>query len=91
MIFDMLQPPSTLDEAVDRLLLILTPEEQLQIAVLKQDDLINLHFSLGLEIRNAFGLHYAESKLLKVCGTDQADGASMVILEALWVRLCDTY
>lgn len=85
----MLQPPSTLEEAVDRLLLILTPEDCLKISQMKKDDLFHLYFGLGLEIRNAFDLHAADSELLRACGTDHADDASLVVIEALWARLCD--
>jgi hypothetical protein len=50
--------------------------------------LINLHFSLGIAIRNAFGLHNADSKLL--ASSDIAthpDDVSGVIIKAFWDKL----
>ncbi|MBU2571135.1 MAG: hypothetical protein KJ725_14125 [Gammaproteobacteria bacterium] len=56
------EPPMTVGEDVDRLMAILSGEEKLMIALMPEDDLIDLHFSLGLAIRNAFGLHEPGSK-----------------------------
>jgi hypothetical protein len=84
----MLQPPSTIPEAVDRLLLILTPEDRLAIATIQKGDLINLHFTLGMSIRNAFGLHEPDSLLLAACrpSVDPDDASHMIIME-LWNRI----
>ena len=54
---------------------------------MREDELIELHFGLGLSIRNAFGLHDADSKLFRDCGVDNADDASSVIIKALWNKL----
>lgn len=51
-----IQPPETITEAVDRLMEILGGEEKLMIALMPEDELIDLHFGLGSAIRNAFGL-----------------------------------
>ncbi|SJM90422.1 DUF6794 domain-containing protein [Crenothrix polyspora] len=51
------QQPKTIVDAVDHLMTILDGEHKLAIAAMKNDELINLHFSLGVMIRNAFGLH----------------------------------
>ena len=59
--------PETVDEAVDRLMMILDGEQKIAIAVMQEEDLIDLHFSLGMAIRNAFGLHEPRSKLLASC------------------------
>ena len=56
--------PETLVEAVDRLMMVLDGEQKITIANMQEEDLIALHFSLGMAIRNAFGLHKADSKLL---------------------------
>ncbi|WP_431065683.1 DUF6794 domain-containing protein [Methylotuvimicrobium sp.] len=66
---------------------ILSGEEKLMIALMPEDDLIDLHFSLGLAIRNAFGLHEPGSKLLASCGTSHPNDASGVIISALWRAL----
>lgn len=77
----------TVGEDVDRLMAILSGEEKLMIALMPEDDLIDLHFGLGLAIRNAFGLHEPGSKLLASCGTSHPNDASGVIISALWRAL----
>ena len=60
--------PETVDEAVERLMSVLENEHKAALAIMQEDDLIDLHFSLGMAIRNAFGLHEPGSKLLASCG-----------------------
>ena len=80
--------PETVDEAVDRLMMVLDDEQKIDIATLQEDDLIYLHFNLGMAIRNAFGLHYADSKLLASFNTViYPDDVSGVIIKALWEQL----
>jgi hypothetical protein len=76
-----------LDDAVRRLLLILSDEERLTIAAMDQDDLIDLHFSLGAAIRNAFDLHNPDNPILAECATVHPDDASTIIIHALWKQL----
>jgi len=85
------QPPETIDQAVERLMLILTGEQKATLAALSEDDLITLHFSLGISIRNAFGLHEPNSPLLAACGVWHPDDASGVIIRELWEKLIDTH
>jgi len=82
-----LQPPETVAEAVDKLLLILSDEQKNEIRALKEDDLIDLHFGLGMEIRNAFGLHDLDSKLLADCGTRHPDDGAGVVVRELHNKL----
>ena len=80
--------PETFDEAVDRLMMVLDDQQKIALATLQEDDLINLHFSLGMAIRNAFGLHQVDSKLLASCNTAiHPDDVSGVIIKALWEEL----
>jgi len=80
--------PKTVDEAVNRLINVLDDEHKQFIATMREDDLIDLHFSLGIEIRNAFGLHDQGSPLLKSLGLFvHPDDASGVIITKLWERL----
>ena len=81
------KPPGTVDEAVDRLMEILSGEEKLMIALMEEHDLIHLHCGLGLAIDNAFGLHEPGSKLLASCGTSHPGDASGAIILNLWRRL----
>ena len=83
----MLNPPETVAGAVDMLLGLLSVEEKFEIAVMPKDKLFDLHFGLGLAIRNAFRLHEPGSKLLASCGTSHPDDASWVIISALWRTL----
>ncbi|WP_445370086.1 DUF6794 domain-containing protein (plasmid) [Methylomonas sp. HW2-6] len=78
--------PTTLSDAIERLLLILREEDKRTIAAMTEDDLCDLHFSLGLLIRNAW-LHKSESDLLAACGTYHPDDASQLILGGLWRAL----
>jgi hypothetical protein len=84
---DFIRPPETVDEAVDRLMAVLEDEHKAVIASLREEDLIDLHFDLGLAIRNAFGLHEPGSKLLASCGVAQPDDAADTIIQVLWRTL----
>lgn len=80
--------PKTVDEAVTRLISVLDNEHKQSIATMQEDNLIDLHFSLGIEIRNAFGLHDQDNPLLKSLGYFvHPDDVSMVIINALWKKL----
>lgn len=87
---EILQPPRTVAEAVDRLLLIMHDTERRAVASAEEDELIEFHFFLGVAIRNAFGLHNPGSNLAVACGNGiHPDDASGVIFRALWERLQD--
>ncbi|MBD9359907.1 DUF6794 domain-containing protein [Methylomonas fluvii] len=87
---EILQPPRKVDEAVDRLLLIMNDTERHAVASVQEDELEQFHFCLGVAIRNAFGLHSPGSELAAACGADiHPDDASSVIIRALWERLQD--
>ena len=67
---------------------VLDDKQKIALATLQEDDLIYLHFSLGMAIRNAFGLHHADSKLLASCNTViHPDDVSELIIKALWEQL----
>jgi len=74
-------------------MMILSGEQKIAIAVMPEEDLINLHFSLGMAIRNAFGLHKPGSKLLASCNNNEIynsvhpGNVSGVIIHALWTKL----
>jgi hypothetical protein len=59
-----IEPPKTITETVDRLLTVLDREHKAAIAAMPQEELINLHFSLGMAIRNAFGFWDSQSHCL---------------------------
>ena len=84
---DSLEPPKTVDEAVDRLMTVLDDEHKLIVASMQEDELIDLHFSLGTDIRNSFDLHDIGSTLLADCGTSHPDDGAGVIIRDLWIKL----
>ena len=61
------QWPKTVDEAVNRLLNVLTEENIEKIRHMKKDELFQLHFGLGLWIRNNFGIFQGNNGLLEDC------------------------
>ena len=79
--------PLTVDDAVTRILSGWSQADKAEFRAKKKDDLILYHMSLGLWIRNNYGLWNGNASLLADCHTDVPDGASMVIIEAIWQRL----
>jgi len=79
--------PQTIEQAVGVLLEQLSAGEKHQIAAMSQDDLIYLHFGLGTQVRNDFGLWSGNTALLESTSNTHPDDAAMVIIEALWRRL----
>ena len=82
-----IEPPKTITETVDRLLTVLNDEHKVAIAAMPQDELINLHFSLGMAIRNAFGFWDSQSPLLNSNQPTHPDDLSDQIIHELWQRL----
>jgi len=89
--------PKSVEEAVDLLIDRLSIREKYQIAKMTQDDLTGLHFSLGLGIRNEFGLWAGNKDLLESCASlvgqeiIHPDDASALIIKELWKKLRETY
>ena len=81
--------PETVAEAVERLMFILEDEHKATLTIMQEKDLIDLHFSLGMAIRNVCDLHVPWSKLLAACGVGvvHPDDASGVIIRELWRAL----
>jgi hypothetical protein len=85
-----IEPPKTITETVDRLLTVLDDEHKAAIAAMPQEELINLHFSLGMAIHNAFGFWDSQSSLLNSCEPMHPDDISDQIIHELWQRLSQT-
>lgn len=81
--------PTTVDQAVDRILDKLTKSQKDEIRKTPVADLDLLHFGLGTAIRNECGLWDGNTALLAACGTTDMhpDLASDVILRAVWEKL----
>lgn len=84
---DIKELPRTVEESVERLMLVLDDDDKVLVRDRSKDDLFALHFGLGLEIRNAFGLHGRNADLIESCRCSDPDDASMVIIEGLWGAL----
>jgi hypothetical protein len=68
-------------------MMILDDEQKDFIAIMQEENLFNLHFSLGISIRNAFNLHANGNKLVVSCGAAHPNDASELIINKLWNRL----
>jgi len=85
--------PQTVDEAIDRLLSDMSVNNEIHLATMNKNDLIDLHFSLGNYIRNSFGLWSGNESLMESCRLVSGDknlhidDAAMVIIKALWEEL----
>lgn len=79
--------PKTVEEAVDILNNIILDEDKEIIKKITEDNLIDLHISLGQMVRNYFGLWAENYELIADCKAKDADGASAVIIKAFWKSL----
>jgi len=79
--------PLTVDAAVTKILAEMSEADKAAVRAKKKDDLILYHHGWGTGIRNEFGLWHGNDSLLADCHTDVPDGASMVIIEAVWQKL----
>ena len=79
--------PLTVDDAVTRILAGMSDAGKAKVRAKKRDELNEYYMSWGLGIRNYYGLWNGNYSLLFDCHTDVPDGASMVIIEAVWKKL----
>jgi len=90
------EQPRAIDEAVNFLISKLSLKDRAAIAKMSDDDLIDLHASLGLYIRNRL-LYPRNDRLLESCrevAMDKYlhwDQASGVIIKKLWNKLRETH
>ncbi|MFH1087273.1 MAG: DUF6794 domain-containing protein [Chloroflexota bacterium] len=76
--------PRTVREAVRALLGWMTKDERNVMRGLSREELASLHHTLGMSIRNDFGLWGDNYELLISSGMVHPDDASTVILQAVW-------
>ena len=85
--------PATVSEAVKKMISELPKRDKVQIASMTESDLIGLHFSLGIYIRNTYGLWADNKALMKSCREISGDknlhvdDASSLIIKELWENL----
>jgi hypothetical protein len=85
--------PTTIDAAVDTIFgwkWVQDPAQVDYVRSLQEDELCELHFSLGMAIRNSLGLTTDNRTLLDACDKSDPDDASMVLLRAVHARLIST-
>ena len=81
--------PATLEEALRLLAATVPSAQQAAIAATVDEDLIHLHFGLGMWIRNTLGLWSGNSALMRATGARSPDDASQAIILAFRNRLRD--
>jgi hypothetical protein len=79
--------PRTIEAAVAKILSVMTMEQRELLGGTEYDDLILFHHSLGMWVRNQFGLWRGNKELMDACRLPDPDDCSMVIIEACWHRL----
>lgn len=78
--------PATIAEACDILDAVLSAEDRDAFLDMTEEDLIGLHFGLGMWIRNHFGLWQGNESLMRDLKGIEPDGASMTLIRAYWRR-----
>jgi uncharacterized protein DUF6794 len=80
-------PPQTIDEAVTRLMFILTERDKEKIRSISKENLLWLHLKLGTTIRKGFALNDGNIELMLDCNTIDKNECSMKIVEMVWETL----
>lgn len=89
--------PETVDAAVELLMSELPLKDKTILASISEDELQHLHPSLGLYIRNNYGLLADNEKLLASCrelaADNELDGdaAPLIVIKRLWEKLKKTH
>ena len=78
--------PTTLSAAIDAVVAEMSQPDKARIAAMSEDDLVNTFYGLGTWIRASLGLTEGNPALVEATGASGPDGASMVIIDALWHR-----
>ena len=82
--------PKTIEEAVDMLHANMGLNDEILLATMKEEDLIDAHIALGYQIRHEYGLRTGNHALLESCrilsGDENlhVDDALLSIVKALW-------
>ncbi len=82
--------PTSVQAAADTLLATFSLTDRARLAALPRDSLVLLHMTLGMGIRNDYGLWRGNLTLLHSCGQDSLfvpDDCSMQIIIRAWERL----
>jgi hypothetical protein len=78
---------ATVDEAVNCIIENMSVSDILELSKHENvDELYQYHMTIGMQIRNVFGLWEDDNELLADTGKENADDASFVIITKLWER-----
>lgn len=83
------QFPTSIDEAASLLQLQINENEKAELLAINDESALHqFHFSLGLYVRNHFGLWSEDSELMKKADwSEDADEVSHQIIVSLWRKL----
>ena len=91
--------PKTIKNATERIIAQMSEEDKRTFRGTKREELAKFNFGLGVYIRNKFGMFDGNDALIKACAltqqgeeynifySDDPDGATGVIIEAVWNEL----
>jgi hypothetical protein len=79
--------PQTVDEAAEICLSVMTPEEKQILKYTPDDRLVWFHFDWAVSMKTEFGMEEGNTALMDDCGDTNPDEASMVIFEAVRLKL----
>ncbi|MFA6999990.1 MAG: DUF6794 domain-containing protein [Candidatus Paceibacterota bacterium] len=85
--------PQSVEEAVDILHANMGLNDEILLATMLEENLVDVHFALGYHIRHEFGLWTGNDALLESCRIISGDknlhvdDASMLIVKALWEKV----
>lgn len=86
---DLAIQPKNLDEAINQIIAALEPDD---IDYIKTVESSELHFSLGMYLRNNLNLWKRDSDIniwfQKTYGLGHADDLSSIILDGVWSEVC---
>ena len=89
--------PKTVDDAIKRLIANMPLKFKVDLSKMDEGELVNLHFTFGVFIRNQFGLWNENTYLLNDCRKISGitfmhpDDSAAFIIEELWKRLRKTH
>ena len=78
--------PTSLPEVVADIIVNMTDAQKAQVLSTPENSLMTFHHGWGTRIRNDYKL-WQNTALVKATGTEHADAASGVIIEAVWQAL----
>ena len=79
--------PTTTEEAVQILQLVLCDEDKDYIRRIPREELMELHYGMAAHLKKVLGLNSPNTQLLAACQATNADQATACIISSLWSEL----